>query len=1161
MNFKEFKELISSGAEEIALTEDVIISDEDYGESFEINFDVDNLIIDGNSHEFVSHNKVTLNFNARFVVLKNLSFKSEYPGCYVFNFNIGTNLDNVSFDYNCIIYNNGDVDFSNSNVSNLINYGEVDLYKCNLNELHNSGEANLYYCTMQFHDSFINEKKLEIDNSIFFNNGKKYHLKNEGNLKISSSVFKNFKIKGSVAIIQNEKGVIKLSDTTFEESYCRRSGGYAYNEKGYVISNILGYVDAYNCKFINESYREDINGIYNVGASLILDSCEFKGINEKLIHNANKTVVEEKVNEDGDYYDEKIEYSSNVILKNCKYEDYNNIITDNDNILTLDESMPVIKKIKEGKYLSELIHTGHKEIKIDNYFQLENKFSIDVDDLVIDGCGNTIELDIVYIKSDNVTLKNINFINSYDGTIINYGKNLKIINCYFENNCAFNIDGGAIHNRKGTIYIQNTVFKENTADYDGSGGAIANIEGEIILENCEFIGNKSGHDGGGLYNEGGYVEIIDSTFSGNYTRYLGESCLHHGNEICNAAGLINIKNSEVDGEIYNGKTWSFNTYRIYNRYHRPEYDCYNGLIMSNCSFSSILSNYPLFIENCEFGQEAIENYFRLYAPQKEKGYLEDSVEGDGEIYYLSDLNEFIPQKINFKLESYEYCDYLEDLINDNIHEINFKNMEGLDNVDTSDFNFEKELVLDSNILYKSDRNQTIEINADNLIFDGNNHIINGNFQQMFKINADNICFKDITFKNASSYKGSVMDLENKNILFVNCNFEDNLSFKGVLYLNNSNVKMLNCKFINRYADNSCEKSVIYNENSHLSLIDCELRDDSKLKLLNCEFTSNNCLFENNVFVIEDELSDINIMDCKFLNNKKVARLNKSRLNMENSIFKNNRSYDFDEELIRGSNVDALVKNCLFENNTLDHACVMKFLGMSTCIFKDSSFKNNKHKISYLSCPIVNKHNGYPSMIVSYFINCNFEDKGRDWPFKEISNDDFNLISEKIISSEEKNILLDRDYLADEKLDADGLCIDGQMHEITGNLTITGKNVTLKNIKFNDTVKIENNDTATLENCSFERRFKNEIIINKANLTLKNCSFKEEHRILNTGEVTLIDDDGTEVLMDEIIELYEEESVGGLGALFEKPRKKRPKKTNINQDEENANSDFRTLFGQ
>ena len=658
----------------------------------------------------------------------------------------------------------------------------------------------------------------------------------------------------------------------------------------------------------------------------------------------------------------------------------------------------------------EMINSGVKEISLiedvvfdDDESEYLKSINLDVDGLVIDGCGNTIEAignGIFDIKSDNVTLKNINFINAdynpedFGGAIRNYGKNLKIINCHFEGNVSMGIDGGAIHNRKGTIHIQNTVFKENTADYDGSGGAIGNIEGKIILENCKIIGNKSGRNGGGLYNEGGHVEIIDSSFSGNYTCYLGESCLHYGDAICNAVGLINIKNSDLHGEIYNGKTLSYN-------HPIPEYGDYNGLIILNCSINSILSNYPLFIENCKFREAHIENYFRLYVPQKEKQYLENFVGGNGEIYYLSDLKEFIPQKINFKLENYEYCDYLEDLISDNINEIDFKNMEGLDNVDNYNFNFEKELVLDTNILYKSDRNQAIEINTDNLIFDGNNHVINGNFQQMFKINADNICFKDITFKNASSYKGSVMNLINKNVLFVNCIFEDYFSFKGVLYINNSYVRLINCKFINHYADNSYEKSVIYNENSHLSLIDCELRDDSKLKLLNCEFISKNCLFENNVFVIEDESSDINIITCKFLNNKKVARLNNSRLNMDNSIFKNNRSYDFDEELIRGSNVDVFVKNCLFENNILDHAYMMRFLKSSSCIFKDSSFKNNKHKIPYLSCLIVNRHENFSNRIVSYFIDCTFEDNGRDWPFKEISNDDFNLISEKIISIKKK----------------------------------------------------------------------------------------------------------------------------------------------------------------
>ena len=56
MNFKEFEELINSGAEEIVLTEDIFISDEDNSKSFEISLDVDNLIIDGNNHTIESVN-------------------------------------------------------------------------------------------------------------------------------------------------------------------------------------------------------------------------------------------------------------------------------------------------------------------------------------------------------------------------------------------------------------------------------------------------------------------------------------------------------------------------------------------------------------------------------------------------------------------------------------------------------------------------------------------------------------------------------------------------------------------------------------------------------------------------------------------------------------------------------------------------------------------------------------------------------------------------------------------------------------------------------------------------------------------------------------------------------------------------------------------------
>ena len=166
-------------------------------------------------------------------------------------------------------------------------------------------------------------------------------------------------------------------------------------------------------------------------------------------------------------------------------------------------------------------------------------------------------------------------------------------------------------------------------------------------------------------------------------------------------------------------------------------------------------------------------------------------------------------------------------------------------------------------------------------------------------------------------------------------------------------------------------------------------------------------------------------------------------------------------------------------------------------------------------------------------------------------EDFNTL----IHSGEKNILLNRDYpifLDDEEIDVDGLCIDGKNHEITGNLIITGKNVLLKNIIFKNTINIEDGPVK-LEDCSFEinehglrggflEEKHRDIIINKAELTLKNCNFKKDDRILNTGEVTIMDDDEKEVFMSEIISLknygrdkdddiHADQLVGGLTDLF------------------------------
>ena len=60
MNFREFEELINSGAEVIALTENIILDDDESEYLEGINLDVDNLVIDGNGYIIDAYGKTRI---------------------------------------------------------------------------------------------------------------------------------------------------------------------------------------------------------------------------------------------------------------------------------------------------------------------------------------------------------------------------------------------------------------------------------------------------------------------------------------------------------------------------------------------------------------------------------------------------------------------------------------------------------------------------------------------------------------------------------------------------------------------------------------------------------------------------------------------------------------------------------------------------------------------------------------------------------------------------------------------------------------------------------------------------------------------------------------------------------------------------------------------
>jgi CSLREA domain-containing protein len=155
--------------------------------------------------------------------------------------------------------------------------------------------------------------------------------------------------------------------------------------------------------------------------------------------------------------------------------------------------------------------------------------------ILSDGAGITIDGDnritisgndsvrVLYISAGALTLQNITvthgrasigagLYNTSIGTVT-------IIHSVFSNNSATGSSGGGgVSNNGGPMNILNTTFSENHSDADGGG--VLNYGGPLTIANSTFSNNSANY-GGGMLNNSGTAAIYNSTFSGNTALILG----------------------------------------------------------------------------------------------------------------------------------------------------------------------------------------------------------------------------------------------------------------------------------------------------------------------------------------------------------------------------------------------------------------------------------------------------------------------------------------------------------------------------------------------------------------------------------------------------------------------------------------------------------------
>ena len=557
-NFKYLDDLIHSGAKEIVLDSDIVLSDgeeSEYGDG--IKLDIDDLVIDGNGHAIDAKEKTRIFYcTGKNIEIKNIILKNgfnESRGGAIYNDHVALTVRDLKFLKNHATY--GGAIFNN--------IGDVII-----------------------NESTFEDNEVDFDGGAIFNEASAIYQGKGGIIKVENSFFIGNRAKDGGAIYSNLNSETFLFNCNLEDNVAGRGGA---------IRNIA-WLSIRGCS-LNSNSSSDVGGaVHSVNILEVRDSIfEANNAHEggAIFNERNLSIKDSNlVNNDAECGGAIFNASSvkgrignanimNCIISNNSAGDGGAIFNKDD---TLIDSCIISENQTDGSVLNNLSNSmkisstkftenssgnGHviyndgflslKDIIFDEEHSVfnENKIIVDSNDYDIKGNGKSYDafplddnqndfkhLDILIRNGGEIKLETDIILDLYNDEELEFSQGIEIEeNDVCIDGCNHIIDAkgkSRIFNVKaGSLTLKNIIIKNAFGDV---GGAVKNFEGKVELINSKIIDCEASQDGGAIHSRGGELLIEESQILTNRSRFSGGG-------IDVFKGNVTIKNSVFEGNV------------------------------------------------------------------------------------------------------------------------------------------------------------------------------------------------------------------------------------------------------------------------------------------------------------------------------------------------------------------------------------------------------------------------------------------------------------------------------------------------------------------------------------------------------------------------------------------------------------------------------------